>query len=121
MTQAIPSILRTSTLLLASGAVVALATAGREFALGMLLTGLLTFASLGLTVWGTRGMVSPNPGFRPSSLVLGLKLPLVCLAVWVLVGRFPPLSVALGGLALVLGATFYAASSLLVPGQVRRV
>lgn len=121
MTHALNAVLRTSTLLLAAGALVALALADAQFALGLLLTGALTMLSLGLTVWGTRGMVSSNPGFRPSALVMGLKLPLVCLAVWLLVQRFPPLSVALGGLTLILGAAVYASSSLLVPGPVRRV
>ncbi len=122
MTAAIVPIARITTLLLAAGAAVSVVLGEQRFALGMVLTGALTLASMGLTVWGTRGMVDPRrAGPGASSLLLGLKLPMVCGGVWLLVQSYPPLSVALGGLALVAGSALYASASLLVPNPARRV
>lgn len=119
MNAALISIIRISTLLLAAGAVLSVVLADADFALGMVATGALTLLSLGLSVLGTRSMVTG--GVRPSALLLGLKLPMICLGVWVLIGHFPPLSIALGGIALVLGAAIHASASLFAPAPVRRV
>lgn len=119
MNKALISIIRITTLLLAVGAVLSVALADADFALGLVATGVLTLLSLGLSVLGTRSMVSG--GVRPSALLLGLKLPLVCFGVWVLIEHYPPVSIALGGVALVLGAAIHASVSLLAPAQVRRV
>ncbi len=95
--------------------------AGAAFALGFVLSSLLMLGSLGYGWWVTRPMID---GAIPSAkipILVTLKFPVVGLAAWVLLTKFPPLSVALGGTILVAAITADAIlSSLKAPTAARK-
>lgn len=73
---------------------------GGLFALGVALSGLVMLGSLGLgALLVGRASASGSVG---SSLLVTLKMPLVGVAVWLLLQRFPPLAVMFGGSVLVI-------------------
>lgn len=117
MTPPVRSVLYTALALLGVGSVVALVQFDAHFALGVLLTGLATIASLMLGVVAMQNVGKSN---TTSSRVLAvpfvLKLPLLLGAGWILLTRFPPLSVVLGATTLIASITVNAALGRLLPG-----
>jgi len=117
MTPPVRSVLYTALALLGVGSVVALVQLDAHFALGVLLTGLATIASLLLGVVAMKNVGKSN---TTSSRVLAvpfvLKLPLLLGAGWILLTRFPPLSVVLGATTLIASITVNAALGRLLPG-----
>lgn len=116
MTPPVRSVLYTALALLGVGSVVALVQFDAHFALGVLLTGLATIASLLLGVVAMKNVGRSNV---TSSRVLAapfvLKLPLLLGAGWILLTRFPPLSVVLGATTLIASITVNAALGRLLP------
>src|SRR5689334_15527700 len=110
MNHPIRSVVVTALALLLVGGLVAWTQEGGRFALGLALTGLVTLGSLGM---GAVALARVGDGTHASSRVLAvpfvLKLPLLLGAGWLLLDNFPPLSVILGGTALVASITLHAA------------
>ena len=85
--------------LLVAFALAGMAYGGPGFALGVLASGLVMLGSLGLgALLVDRAAATGSVG---ASLLITFKLPLVGIAVWLLLQRFPPLAVVAGGSVLV--------------------
>ncbi len=121
MTSPVRSVVLTAIALLGVGVVVALVREGGHFAAGVLLSGLLPLASLGVGVLALqRAEQSPGASSKALAIPFLLKMPLLLGAGWLLLNWFPPLSVVLGVGTLVAAITMNAALGNFLPGAARK-
>lgn len=123
MTQPVRTVALTSLALTGLGGVIAWQSEGANFAAGFALTGLAMLASLGMGALAMRRVEgAQGTGASSGALVVPfmLKLPLLLGAGWLLLTRFPPLSVILGGGTLVAAITLHAALGTFLPGSAEK-
>ena len=101
MKTTLQNIIRKAIALLAIGSVVAGAFGGTSAGIGFILGGLLMLGSFGAGYWMTSPDADGNYS-QPRILALTtLKFPIVGFLGWVLLTRFPPAAVVVGGMTLV--------------------
>lgn len=107
-TPAVRRILRESPVALPWATLVIALTEGGWVAIGTALSGLLALANLWALAWlarrAARDVRQGGGGSAITVLVLLVKLPLLVGALWLLVGSFGPLAVAVGAGSILLGA-----------------